>query len=220
MLTSELLDQNIPRLHLSDTVVKAKQLISDFNLSHLPVVSENKFIGLISEEDLLDVEDSKITIDLIQDSFLNVAIPENIHFLNAINFCNQYESNIVPIIDSNKTFMGAVSSTTLLKVIGEFSGANEIGGIIVIETEMINFSISEISRIVESNNSTILHLNTNSNKLSGKLIVTLHVNNRELSSILSTFERFKYNVIYHYGATLIEDDTDFNYRNLMKYLDL
>lgn len=220
MLTAELIDHNIPRLQLLDSVVKAKQLITDFKLSHLPIVSENKFLGLISEEDLLDVEEEKITIEHIQDLFLNVAIPDNIHFLNALNFCNQYESNIVPIIDVNRDFCGIISSTTLLKVIGDFSGANEIGGIIIIETEMINFSISEISRIIESNNSTILHLNTNRDTKNGKLIVTLHINNRELSSIVSTFERFKYNILYHFGATDIEDTTDFNYRNLMKYLDL
>lgn len=220
MLTAEILDQNTPRLQLSDTVVKAKQLISDYKLSHLPVISENKFIGLISEDDLLDVEEEKITIDMIQDFFLNVALPDNVHFLNAINFCNQYETNIVPVIDNHKTFCGTISSVTLLKVIGEFAGANEIGGLIIIETEMINFSISEISRIVESNDSTILHLNTNINHKTGKLIVTLHINNKELSSIVSTFERFKYNILYHFGANEIEDTTDFNYRNLMKYLDL
>ena len=220
MLTADLIDHNIPRLQLLDSVVKAKQLITDFKLSHLAVVSENKFLGLVSEEDLLDVEEEKITIEHIQDLFLNVAIPDNIHFLNALNFCNQYESNIVPIVDVNRNFCGIISSTTLLKVIGDFSGANEIGGIIIIETEMINFSISEISRIIESNNSTILHLNTNRDQKNGKLIVTLHINNRELSSIVSTFERFKYTILYHFGATEIEDTTDFNYRNLMKYLDL
>lgn len=220
MLTAELIDHNIPRLQLTDSVVKAKQLITDYKLSHLPVVSENKFLGLISEEDLLDVEEEKITIEHIQEFFLNVAIPDHIHFLNAINFCNQYESNIVPIVDSTKHFRGVISSITLLKIIGEFAGANEIGGIIIIETEMINFSISEISRIIESNNSTIFHLNTNRDEKTGKLIVTIHINNRELSSIVSTFERFKYTVLYHFGAKEIEDTTDFNYRNLMKYLDL
>jgi predicted transcriptional regulator len=80
MLTAELIDHNIPRLQLSDSVVKAKQLITDYKLSHLPVVSENKFLGLISEEDLLDVEEEKITIEHIQEFFLNVAILDHIHF--------------------------------------------------------------------------------------------------------------------------------------------
>jgi len=48
----------------------------------------------------------------------------------------------------------------------------------------------------------------------------LHINNRDLASIVSTFERYKYNVHYHFGAMEIKDTTDHNYKNLMKYLDL
>ena len=70
MLTSELIDNNIPRLQLLDTVIKARQLITDFKLTHLPVVTENKFLGLISEEDLLDIEEIKTTIEHIQDCFI------------------------------------------------------------------------------------------------------------------------------------------------------
>ena len=64
MLTANLINNNIPRLQPLDSVSKALQLISDFKVTHLPVVSENKFLGLISEEDLLDSEDQKTTIEL------------------------------------------------------------------------------------------------------------------------------------------------------------
>jgi acetoin utilization protein AcuB len=57
MLTKDLINNNIPRLQLQDSVGKALQLINDFRISHLPVVSEETFLGLISEDDLLDAED-------------------------------------------------------------------------------------------------------------------------------------------------------------------
>ena len=220
MLTSELIDHNIPRLQLLDSVIKARQLITDFKLTHLPVVTEDKFLGLISEEDLLDIEEIKTTIEHIQECFIVDFLQDDVHFLNAINDCNQFESNIVPIVTKNKDFCGVITASCLLKTIGEFSGANEIGGLIILEMERINFSISEISRIIENNDSTILHLNTITNKETGMLIVTLHINNRDLASIVSTFERYKYNVHYHFGAMEIKDTTDHNYKNLMKYLDL
>ncbi len=55
MLTANLINNNIPRLKPQDTVAKALQLIADFKVTHLPVVSDGKFLGLISEEALLDV---------------------------------------------------------------------------------------------------------------------------------------------------------------------
>ena len=152
MLTAQLINNSIPQLQLDDTVGKAKQLINDFKLTHLPIVSDKKFLGLISEEELLDIDEDKITIEKIQDQFLLFYIQEDVHFLNAINYCNQYETNVVPVIDKNAEFMGVITTANLLKSIGEFAGANEIGGLIILEMQRVQFAISEISRIVERGN--------------------------------------------------------------------
>ena len=137
MLTSELINQSIPQLKLQDTVAKAKQLINDFKLTHLPVVSGKKYLGMISEEDLLDTEDDKTTIENIQENFMLIYIQDDVHFLNAISYCNQYETNVVPVIDKSAEFIGVITSSYLLKTIGDFSGANEIGGLIILEMEKI-----------------------------------------------------------------------------------
>ena len=220
MLTVELVNENIPRLQLQDSVIKAKQLISDFKLTHLPIVSENTFLGLISEEDLLDVEDEKIPIELIQKSFVLGFVYDDVHFLNAVNFCNQYETNIVPVLNKSNEFLGVITSSHLLKNMGDFAGGNEIGGLIILEMERIQFSISEISRIVESNDCTILHLNTMTNPLNGVLMVTLHLNKREISSVVSTFDRYEYTIKHHFGNQEFESNTQINYKNLIKYLDI
>jgi acetoin utilization protein AcuB len=220
MLTSQLINQNIPQLKLQDTVAKAKLLINDFKLTHLPVVAEKKYLGLISEEDLLDVDDDKATIEMIQEHFMLIYIQDDVHFLNAIGYCNQHETNVVPVIDKSAEFMGVITSGYLLKTIGDFSGANEIGGLIILEMERVHFSISEISRIVESNDCTILHLNTTTDAVTGILTVTLHINKKEISALLATFERYEYNVLHQFGTKIFDDTSDINYRNLMNYLDL
>jgi CBS-domain-containing membrane protein len=220
MLTAQLINNSIPQLQLDDTVGKAKQLINDFKLTHLPIVSDKKFLGLISEEELLDIDEDKITIEKIQDQFLLFYIQEDVHFLNAINYCNQYDTNVVPVIDKNAEFTGVITTANLLKSIGEFAGANEIGGLIILEMQRIQFAISEISRIVESNDCTILHLNTTTDPTTGLLTVTLHINKKEIASIVATFERYEYNVLHHFGVKIYEDKSDVNYRNLMNYLDL
>ena len=220
MLIAELINHNIPRLQLQDSVSKARQLINDFKLTHLPVVTENKFLGLISEEDLLDVEDEKITIEFIQDNLLNIFVLDDLHFLNAIGICNQHDTSVVPVINKTNGFVGVVTVPDLLKVIGSFAGANEIGGLIVLEMERSEFAISEISRIVESNNCTILHLNTMTDAAMGTLTVTLHINNREISAVVASFIRYEYQVKYHFGAENFSSDIEDNYKNLMNYLNL
>ena len=220
MLTIELLNNNIPRLKLQDTVAKALLLINDFRVTHLPVVSDDKFLGLVSEEDLLDAEESKMPIELMQETFIQASVRDNEHFLNALNCCNQFDTAVVPVINEEKELMGVITTAEILKTIGNFSGANEIGGIIVLEMERTQFSISEISRIVESNDATIFHLNTTIDDNTGLFTVTLHINKKEISAIVSTFERYDFDVIYYFGNENFENEIHSNYRHLMNYLDL
>lgn len=220
MLTASLINLNTPRLQLHDTLVKAKQLINDFKMTHLPVVSENSFLGLISEDDLMDAEEDKKTIETLQDHFLKTFVPDDVHFLVALQYCNMHETNLVPVLNRQQEFQGVITTPDLMKVMGEFSGANEMGGLIILAMERVHFSISEISRIVESNDCTILHLNTANDTSTGLMHVTLHLNKREISSVVTTFERYEYQVVYHFGAKIVEDKTTDNYLNLMNYLNI
>ncbi len=219
MLAASLINNNIPRLQLQDSIGKARQLINDFKLTHLPVVAENKYLGLLSEEDLLDVEEDKLPIEVIQQSFLMAAVKEDVHFLNAVNISNQFETNIVPVLTTENNYMGAITVSDLMKAMGEFSGANAIGGIIVLEMPSIQFAISEISRIVESNDCTILHMNTILNETTGMLMVTLHINKKETNAVVSNFERYDYTVLYSFGTESKENTLVDNYKHLMNYLD-
>jgi hypothetical protein len=85
--------------------------------------------------------------------------------------------------------------------------------------ERVQFAISEISRLVESNDCTILHLNTTTDPVSGLLTVTLHIN-KEISTVVATFERYEYNVKYYFGTEHFENEIDSNYKHLMNYLDI
>ncbi len=220
MLTIELINNSIPRLKLQDTVSKALQLINDFRVTHLPVVSDDKYLGLISEEDLLDAKQEKMPIELMQETFITVAVHDNEHFLNAVNYCNQHDTTVVPVINEENELMGAITTPDLLKALGNFAGTNEIGGIVVLEMERSQFAISEISRIVESNDATILHLNTTVHPETGMLTVSIHINKKEIASIVATFERYDYDVIYYFGNENFENEIHTNYRHLMNYLDI
>ena len=220
MLTAELINNNIPRLQLQDSISKALQLINDYRVTHLPVVADDKYLGLIGEDDLLDVEEEKGTIEFLQENFNPAFVKENEHFLNAVKYCNQFESSVVPVTNEEKELVGVITVTDLLKSLGDFSGANEIGGIVVIEMERSQFAISEISRIVESNDATILHLNTTIQPDTGLLTVSLHLNKKEIAAIVSAFERYDYDIIYYFGDEKFENEIHSNYRHLMSYLDI
>jgi len=220
MLTSSLINENIPRLQLNDSVAKALLLIRDYKLTHLPIVSDSTFMGLVSEEDLLDIEDPRIAIENMTDSLVQEAVKDDVHFLNAVALSVQYDTNVVPVVNDDNIYKGVIKTNTLLKALGHFSGAHETGGIVVLEMERSQFSISEIGRLVEESDCTILHMNTTIAPETGILSVTLHLNKNEIGSIISAFERYDYNVVYYLGRQDLEQEIQSNYKHLMNYLDL
>ena len=220
MLAQEFINNILPQLQLTDTVSKALQLMSDFKMTHLPVVSDDKYLGMISEDDLLDEENKKNTIEFFQNDFIPVSVIYNKHFLNAVTISNQYQTNVIPVVTETNEFMGTIAGQELLAALGNFSGANETGAVIVLEMERSRFAISEISRIVESDGAVILHLNITIKPDAALLQVTLHLNKREISVIIAAFERYEYSVSYYSGEELFENEIDNNYRHLMNYLDI
>lgn len=222
MLVKDLINRNIPQLKPKDTVAKALQLTNDFRVTHLPIVSESKYLGLISEEDLLDLdeEDDQSTLDNLREHYIPSAADGNAHFLNAVNIALQLDSNIIPVTHNATEFEGVITANDLLRHLGNFAGCNEIGGLIVLKMDRTQFAISELSRIVESFDSTILHLNTTLDPLTMELTVTLHINRREISALVATFERYDYDVVFSSGIDTFENEISSNYDNLMKYLDI
>ena len=220
MLAHELTNNILPPLQLSDTVSKALQLMSDFKITHLPVVAEEKYLGLISEDDLLDEENKKIPIEFFQNDFIPASVNFNNHFLNAVSVSNHYQTNVIPVVNEANELMGTITGQALLGALGNFSGSNETGAVIVLEMERTRFAISEISRIVESDGAVILHLNITSKPDLPLLQVTIHLNKKEISTLIAAFERYEYTVTYYSGEELFENEIDNNYRHLMNYLDI
>ncbi len=194
--------------------------MSDFRLTCLPVVENGKYLGLISDEELLDVEDEKSSLEFLKRKLVKISVKYDEHFLNAVNIMNQHEAHVVPVVNDKEDYEGIITTPDLLKTVGEYCGANETGGILVFERERIHFSLSEISRIAETNDFTILHLNTIPIPDTSLLQVTIHLNKRELTTLVATFERFDYHVTYFTGNKNQENQIETNYQHLMNYLDI
>jgi len=220
MLAYELINNMLPQLQLTDSVSKALQLMNDFKITHLPVVADEKYLGLISEDDLLEEKDERISIEFFQSDFVPVSVVSSNHFLDAVTLGNRYQTSVIPVVNESNELMGSIAAQQLLAALGDFSGANETGAVIVLDMERSEFSISEISRIVESDGAHILHLNMTIKPASNVLQVTIHLNKKEIATIIAAFERYEYTVSYYSGEQLFENEIDVNYRHLMNYLDI
>jgi len=173
MLTSELLSHSLPILHLEDKVFSALQMMNDCHVSHLAVTEDEKYIGLVSEELLMQVPDDTAEIGEMKDSFPVIFVKNTDHFLKSLQLAVDNRLSIVPVVGENNELLGVVSYRELLKQASEFMNVKDPGGLIVLETESTNYSFSEISRLVETNDAQITQLNTNTDPQTGLMQVTL-----------------------------------------------
>ena len=220
MLNREIISVIIPSLNPGDAVVRALDLMADFHVSQLPVVAEDRLMGMVSEEDLLNQEDENLAISAMEAGFSHITVHANAHFMEAVQRVNEFSLSLVPVVDKEDIYLGSVTATDLLKQLGRTTGANSPGGIIVLEMDKVDFSFSEISKLVETNDAQITQLNTYSDLDTGNFFITIKVNKFEIADIIATFQRYDYHVKYYFGEELFQNELRDNYDHLMNYLSI
>lgn len=219
MTTAELISGHLTPLHLTDTVRIARQKMSDGSYKEFPVVENNLFVGLLKEESLEEKKDDDLLSTLKEEFDHSLARPEDF-FLVPLKLMHLRKLSLLPIVNSEGEYKGTVSAEEMLDTLAQYNSADEPGGIILLQMPPIQFSISEIGRIVESNNAKIIHLNTWTDVASGQLMVAIKINKVDLQDVLATLDRYEYNVVQYFGENLSEDGLKKNYDHLMRYLNL
>lgn len=219
MLVSQLLNTSFPALNITDKAVFALQLMDDYDVLHLPVLSEEKFVGLVAKDDLIDAAESETHLsspELLQKLF----VKNEEHFLTALKLISHHDLSLLPVVNDQMELTGVVLAKELIKAVSLFLGIEERGAVIVLETDKRNFSFGELSRLVETNDSYITQLNTYTEAGTGLVIVTIRINKSEVSDIVATFQRYDYVVRYYFGEEEYANELKENYQHLISYLNM
>jgi acetoin utilization protein AcuB len=194
MVAGDLISDIIPSLKTSDTGQTALNWMEIFRISHLPIVNNQDFLGLISDTDIFDMNQPEEPIGNHELTLLKPFVTSSQHIFEVIGLAAQLKLSVVPVLDENSHFKGVITITDLIKHIAGISSMDQPGGIIVIEMIERDYSLSQIAQIVESNNIKVLSMYITSPADSTRLEVTLKVNATDLLSLVRTFERYNYEV--------------------------
>lgn len=220
MIALELISTNIPPIKTSDTIRKALDRMSEYKLYHLPIVNETQFLGLIAEEELINIRDQSVAIGSLSLAIINPFVFDTAHIYDVIRLFNQLNLSIVPVLDINKNYLGIISINNILKYAAEMYAANEPGGIIVLSISNRNNSLAHMAQIVEADNAQILSSYVSSYDDSIKLEVTLKINKVDLSGIISAFERYNYEVKAVFNNVQQDNTSTDRFNSLMNYLNV
>lgn len=219
MLVSQLPIVNYPVVHFSDTVSHALQFMDDYDVQHLPVADGEQYAGVISKTDLLD-EDEETHVSALEMNLLKVSVQPQEHFLSALKIASANDLTLLPVTNTETQLQGVITNIELMHAAATFQNVEEPGAIIVLEMERHNYSTGELSRLVETNNASIVQLNTFTESNTGLFIVTIKLNKTDVSDVLATLQRYDYIIRYFFGEEAYENELRENYDLLMTYLKI
>ncbi len=194
MVAKDLISEVIPALKTSDLGQTALNWMEIFRISHLPIVNNQDFLGLISDADIYDMNQATEPIGNHYLTLIKPFVLTDQHIFEVIGLASRLKLSIVPVLDNNNHYKGVITTNDLIRHIAGISSMDQHGGIIVLDLVERDYSLTQIAQIVESNNVKILSMYITSPPESIKMEVTLKVNTSDLGSVIRTFERYNYEV--------------------------
>ncbi len=201
MIAKQFISEAVPVILLSDTGQKALSCMEEFRVSHLPVVRENVYAGLVSDRFIEDLNLPESRLEPYAGQFPSHHVHINQHIYEAAAMMTKHGLSLIPLVDDDHMYIGSITQSDLASYLTRHMSLTEPGGVIVLQVSGNSYSISQISQIVESNDARILHLVVSKPAEAENLEITLKVDKVELSSLLQTFTRYGYQI----GAVYMDD---------------
>ncbi|AEI48636.1 CBS domain-containing protein [Runella slithyformis] len=221
MLAEELINPATPILRPYDSVGQAVDLMDEYGIRQLALVEDEVYKGLLSEDILLSFpDDEKLLSELnLPPNPVHAGLFQ--HIFEVMGIANQYRLDSVPVLDEENLYAGTIVVTDMLAKFAGLLGSQEAGAVVVLKMSNRDYSMTDISRLVESNNTKII-----SSYFSGaeygavdQATLTLKLNRTEVSAVVATFERFGYTVENVYANEPLENPDRHRLDLLLRYLE-
>ncbi len=212
------INPNIPVLKPSDTVDDALVLFNDYKLDLLPYIQDEVFSGYFSEDLLLNYDNDDLLND-IQALPGECVLEESDSLLEGIRKFMTAQLPLLPVGDEDHRFLGIVEKIRLIDELTTQMGLQNAGGLLEIHLKGRDYSLAEISRIVESESTKILSSFVHAEE-EDDLILTLKLDKTQISTVVSALTRFGYDVISYHSSEPVTNIEKDRYEQLMRYLSI
>lgn len=220
MFVRQLIASDVPVLSASDSGDSAMLSMQEFHLSHLPIAQNEEYLGLVSEDMLLDWDRPEQPLSELVPHLSKPMVYAHQHPYEAIKRSVQLGLSLVPVLDEENKFMGSVTKSGLLDAVALQTGIDRSGGILTLEMRAADYSLSEIARICENNDVILLNVQIFTQSDSDTMDVVLKTNTTEVQSLVASFERYEYRVKEVFGEMPAYENMVERYRSLMNYINM
>ena len=221
MIAEELINHMLPPLKLTDDASRAVAWMEEFRCGQLPVVENEKFLGFISEENVLEHNDLIAKINNFDLIGTNCFVGVDAHFYEVLKVAGDHKLQMVAVLNDLAQYSGVITVADIMASFAQTAAIQMAGGILVLSMDLVDYSLAEIARLVEENNTKILSSTMVEDPLDkGKIKLTIKLNQEDLSRVAATLERFGYRIIARYQTNHNTDPDKDRLDMLMRYLNI
>lgn len=221
MLLRDIISETVPPLKATESGMKALQWMHEFKVGHLPVVDGDEYLGIISEEDILDLSTPELQLAGHELRMTRPILYDHQHIYDAIRLVASLNLTIAPVIDENEHFIGVITLQEIIKRMSEMIAINDPGGILVFELNINDYSLAKVAHIVESNDAKVISAYVSSIPDNSSMMeLTIKVNKENTSSLVQSFERFGYNVLATFQEKEHLEDLRERFESFMKFINI
>jgi Mg/Co/Ni transporter MgtE len=211
----------IPPLKATDDAHKAIVWLEEFRCQYMPVVDDSKLLGFISEDIILETNDIDKEVSQFNLVGKNCYVQLDTHFYDILKIAADNKLQMVGVLNEEQNYAGVITVQDTLSSFAQTAAVQLPGGILVLSMNYVDYSLSEISRLIEENHAKILSSIIKEDPLDpGKIRLTVKLNQQDMSRIVATLERFGYRVIGRYQETKPIENEKERIDMLLRYLDI
>jgi len=221
MIARDLINPIVPSLQASDDIARASSLMDDLHLSVLPVLDGDRFVGFIREDILYDDIFDKPTIGEYPLEMSDCAVNQEQHFYEVLRVAEECQHAMVAVTEEDDHFLGVITAKDLVQAFSKTTAVQSPGSILELSVKKINYSLAEITRLVEGENAKVMGCFLKNDDMdSERVFVTIKLDKKDVSHVAATLRRFDYQVV-----RLIQEENLISYEKerldaLMKYLSI
>jgi acetoin utilization protein AcuB len=220
MIAGKLISNNIVPLNVSDTGEEALGMMNDFRVRHLPVVDQQRLLGILSEEEILenDVEAEVGSYSLRPE---RISVQATDHLYDVLRMIGLYQITTIPVLQDNGAYLGLITLEDLLQALAHLASFADPGGVLVLQMARHDYSMADITRIIEAEGALVLSSFVSSGPdAPDEVELTLKLNRQDLQRVIAALLRYGYDVKGAYTEQEYDESLKERYDLLMAYLNV
>ena len=220
MIARHLISKTVPPIRPVENGHVALEWMEEFKVSPLAVADGTRFVGIISEDMVVDENNLDLPISHYVADLVDTHVAPDQHIYDVIRTLSGHDLSIMPVVDAGGTYIGCITMPDLLTKFDELAVVNQPGGILVVEMDMRDYSLAQVAHIVESNGARILSSYIFHRPDSDKMELTLKIDREDQTSVIQGLERYGYRVAGSFHDSEDTGEIKDRYDALMRYINI